>query len=205
MARIVSALLAALLLNANAAQANPETTETIVMVRHGEKPGKGLGQLSCQGLNRALALGGVLARSFGKPDAIFAPDPALKKQDHGVAYDYVRPLATIEPAAIAFGMPVHAGIGVSDLASLQAALDDPSLVNSLVVVAWEHVQIVALVRNLLASNGGAGSVPDWDARDYDGIDVVRITRDGSRIRSVFSRQREGLDGMPIGCPGAATR
>jgi hypothetical protein len=33
---------------------------TIVIVRHGEKPPAGLGQLSCQGLNRALALSQVL-------------------------------------------------------------------------------------------------------------------------------------------------
>ena len=29
--------------------------ETIVMLRHGEKPAGGLGQLSCKGLNRALS------------------------------------------------------------------------------------------------------------------------------------------------------
>jgi hypothetical protein len=49
--------------------------ETIVFVRHGEKPEGGLGQLSCQGLNRALALPSVIADSFGRPEAIFAPNP----------------------------------------------------------------------------------------------------------------------------------
>ena len=185
------------------AQASPATTETIVMVRHGEKPARGLGQLSCQGLNRALALGGVLARSFGRPDAVFAPDPADKKQDRGVSYDYVRPLATIEPAAIAFGLPLRADIGVYDLAALETALGDPALANSVVVVAWEHVQIVALARQLLASHGGTATVPDWDARDYDGIFVVRISRDGATTHSAFSRQREGLDGMPASCPSAS--
>ena len=206
MIRVSSALLlAAQLLDATGAFAGSSSVETIVMVRHGEKPGKGLGQLSCQGLNRALALGGVLARSFGKPDAIFAPDPAVQKQDRGVAYDYVRPLATIEPAAIAFGMPVHAGIGVADIATLQAALDDPRLANGVVLVAWEHAQLVILARHLLAAHGGAGNIPDWDARDYDRIDVIRIIRDGSQSRSAFSRQREGLDGMSVTCPGAAPK
>ncbi len=175
------------------------------MLRHGEKPSNGLGQLSCQGLNRALALGGVLARRFGRPDAIFAPDPSVRKQDHGVAYDYVRPLATIEPSAIAFGLPVNASIGVFDLAALRAALEDPALSGKLVVVAWEHAQIVALARQFVASHGGTASVPDWDAHDYDGIYVVRITRDGSRVGSDFSRQREGLDGMPSACPDAVPR
>jgi hypothetical protein len=32
--------------------------ETIIFIRHGEKPLSGLGQITCQGLNRALALPG---------------------------------------------------------------------------------------------------------------------------------------------------
>jgi hypothetical protein len=31
-----------------------DDVETIVLLRHGEKPEGGLGQLNCQGLNRAL-------------------------------------------------------------------------------------------------------------------------------------------------------
>jgi hypothetical protein len=85
-----------------------DAVETIVLVRHGEKPDKGLGQLDCQGLNRALALPPVIAKTFGRPSAIFAPDPSRQKQDDGVSYDYVRPLATIEPTAIFFGLPVNA-------------------------------------------------------------------------------------------------
>jgi hypothetical protein len=94
------------------ADTNAATTETIVLLRHGEKPPGGLGQLNCRGLNRALALPTVIAKQFGKPDAIFAPDPAETKLDAGQPYDYVRPLATIEPTAIAFGLPVDTSIGV---------------------------------------------------------------------------------------------
>jgi len=52
-----------------------DKTETIVCIRHGEKPPAGLGQLTCQGLNRALRLPQVLLTKYGKPDFIFAPDP----------------------------------------------------------------------------------------------------------------------------------
>src|SRR5277367_623741 len=89
-----------------AAAAQAAVTETIVLVRHGEKPALGLGQLDCQGLNRALALPAVIGKELGEPTAIFAPDPAQSKEDHGQPYNYVRPLATIEPTAIAFGLPV---------------------------------------------------------------------------------------------------
>lgn len=199
MARIPSAAVVALatLVSAGTALAEPALTETIVMIRHGEKPPGGLGQLSCQGLNRALSLGGVLGRMFGRPDAIFAPDPAVQKIDWGKPYDYVRPLATIEPAAIAFGLPVQASIGVPDVASLQHALEAPGLAGALVVVAWEHTEIVALTRLLLAQYGGRpDAVPSWDRRDYDGIYVVRLHRDGSATHADFQRQREGLDGQP---------
>ncbi len=87
-------------------------TQTIVLLRHGEKPALGLGQLNCQGLNRALAIPAVIAKQFGKPDSIFAPDPAQAISENGQSY-YVRPLATIEPTAIAFGLPVDTSIGYS--------------------------------------------------------------------------------------------
>jgi hypothetical protein len=65
--------------------------ETIVFLRHGEKPPGGLGQLTCQGLNRALALPPVLISKFGKADYIFAPDPAGKVTEGGLRqFDYLR-------------------------------------------------------------------------------------------------------------------
>src|ERR1700736_643011 len=84
--------LSAILLTGTAARSD-DAVETIVLVRHGEKPDKGLGQLNCQGLNRALALPPVIAKNFGRPSVIFAPDPSDRKVDDGEPYDYVRPLA----------------------------------------------------------------------------------------------------------------
>jgi hypothetical protein len=43
-----------------------DKVETIVGIRHGEKPLLGLGQLTCKGLNRALALSQVLLEKFGR-------------------------------------------------------------------------------------------------------------------------------------------
>ena len=184
-----------------AALAQPPVNETVVLIRHGEKPPAGLGQLSCQGLNRALALGGVLKQAFGKPDALFAPDPAIRKTDHGTPYDYVRPLATIEPAAIAMGLPVDTSIGFADIAALRTALEAQHLRQALVVVAWEHTELVALARLRLAAHGADPAlVPAWDQGDYDGMDVVRITRDGTKSNATFERRREGLDGQSSSCP-----
>jgi hypothetical protein len=178
-------------------------TETLVFIRHGEKPQAGLGQLSCQGLNRALALPAVIKAGFGKPDAIFAPDPSIRKEDGGTSYDYIRPLATVEPTAIAFGLPVDTSFGYEDIAGLQAALGKPEYRKATVLIAWEHKQITALSRQILGANGGdADQVPKWKGNDFDSISVIRIVRDGDRTTASFERRKEMLDGQSDTCPGA---
>lgn len=171
------------------------------MVRHGEKPENGLGQLTCQGLNRALALPRVIEAKYGRPDAIYAPNPAKQKNDRGIKYDYVRPLATIEPTAVYFGLPVNASIGFKNTDQLIDALVSPRYQNSLVVVAWEHTVVEAVARRIVARYGGdASSVPRWDGADYDSIYVVRIAQhDGSPVVS-FSAAHEGLNDLPTTCP-----
>lgn len=179
-------------------------TQTIVFLRHGEKPEAGLGQLSCQGLNRALALPPVLTRLFGQPAAIFAPDPSKRKEDAGTSYDYVRPLATIEPTAIALGLPVDTSFGYDDIGGLEAALKKPDYRGKLIFVAWEHKQIVDLARELMRDNGGdAKAVPKWHGKDFDSLYVLHITRDGSKPSVTFEKFAEGLDGQPDTCPQPA--
>jgi hypothetical protein len=180
----------------------PDATETIVMVRHGEKPAAGLGQLNCQGLNRALALPAVLEKRFGRPAAIFAPNPSEQKTDGDKLYDYVRPLATIEPAAIAYGMPVNADIGLSKIDALNKALTAPEFRNAYVLVAWEHTMAMNAARALMTQFGAdPNAVPGWKGTDFDSIYIVRIDRFGPTTRARFELGREGLDGQPTNCPG----
>jgi hypothetical protein len=182
--------------------AETAATETVVLIRHGEKPALGLGQLDCRGLNRALALPAVISKAFGKPDAIFAPNPAVAKVDLGHAYDYVRPLATIEPTAIVFGLPVDTSIGFSNIDGLRRTLDAPAHRGTLILVAWEHDSLVKVARALMARNGGdPAKVPEWPSGDFDSIYVVRITRTGVHAAATFEQRREGLDGEPSACLG----
>lgn len=187
----------AVALAASLSQAAADAPERIVFVRHGEKPPLGLGQLDCRGLNRALALPAFFAKTFGKPDAIFAPDPAARKEDRGKLYDYVRPLMTIEPTAIAYGLPVDAHLAFDDVQGLRAALEAPRYAHALVFVAWEHRLIDVVVRDILKAHGADPALaPAWDDADFDGVDVV--TLDGGRAS--FTRLAEGLDGLPEACP-----
>jgi len=175
--------------------------QTIVFTRHAEKPAAGLGMLDCQGLNRALALPGVLAAKYGRPDFIFAPDPGQKTRDHGHDYNYVRPLATIIPAAVRFERPIATPFGLKDIAGLRRELNKPRYHNALVYVAWEHALLVKLARKLVTDAGGdATVVPDWAGTDFDGLYVVRISRDGVRSSAAFVRDTQGLDRRPTSCP-----
>jgi hypothetical protein len=176
-------------------------TETIVIMRHGEKPAGGYGQLTCQGLNRAMALPRVLGKLFGKPDAIFAPDPARAVDDPAGRFDYVRPLATIEPTAVAFGKPIVADLGFDDVSGLATRLQEPLYRSSMVFVAWEHVKGEALARLLMTTNGGdGGAVPRWTHADYDSLYVVKLVQSGGARKASFALMHEGLDGQPTTCP-----
>ncbi|MGI4859011.1 MAG: histidine phosphatase family protein [Janthinobacterium lividum] len=175
---------------------------TLILVRHGEKPARGLGQLSCQGLNRALALPYVIEARYGRPDLIVAPNPARQKHDLGIAYDYVRPLATVEPTAIYFGLPVSSALGFAEVDELRAMLLAPAYRRSTILVAGEHRIIETLARRLVVDAGGAASsVPRWDSADYDSIYTLRIVRRAGRVDVMFNVSREGLDGRATRCPG----
>jgi hypothetical protein len=200
---LVVAIIAFLVLMACGFEARSDAgIETIVLLRHGEKPPKGLGQLDCKGLNRALALPPVIAKIFGPPNAIFAPDPSHKLLDlPGGRYDYVRPLATIEPTAIFFGLPVNASVGWDDILGLQRALDEPGYHNAIVLVAWEHKTIENIARMLLITHRGDPTlVPIWHGEDFDSLYVIRIARTGNAVKATFAQEHEGLDGQPTACP-----
>ncbi len=83
------------------------SVETLVFFRHGEKPETEIGLLNCQGFNRALKLPKVLTKKFGRPDYLFAPAPSKDTKKYGLFHAYTRPLATIEPTAIALSMPIN--------------------------------------------------------------------------------------------------
>jgi hypothetical protein len=187
----------------NSAAKAANNLETLVFVRHGEKPATGLGQLSCKGLNRALALPAVIAAKYGRPDAIYAPDPGEQKNDGGKPYYYVRPLATVEPTAIQFGLPIETPYGYSQIDKLGDALIDPKWRDRTVLVGWEHREIEELVRQIVVAHGGnATDVPKWKSADFDSIYVLRIDWSGATPRVRFSHEHEGLDGRPDDCPCA---
>jgi len=181
--------------------------ETIVLIRHGEKPAGGLGQLSCKGLNRSLALPSLLISRYGKPDYIYAPNPNMKMNDGHILpiYAYLRPVATIEPTAIRLGMPVNTDIGYTQIARLQRELLQPSYAHSLIFVAWEHFYLREFAIQMLESYGShAEQVPDWPTSEYETIYVFHVTRTGRNgaPHVTLEIQREDLaETLKDACPG----
>ncbi|HZD47907.1 MAG TPA: hypothetical protein VE178_04110 [Silvibacterium sp.] len=178
--------------------------ETIVAIRHAEKPPTSLGQLTCKGLNRALALPKVLIPRYGKPDRIYAPDPGTHVGQLGnLSYSYVRPLMTIEPTAIQLGMPVNALIGFKNVGQLRRALLAPENANSVIYLAWEHNYLNEFAKRMLKTYGkDPSAVPDWPNEEYDRIYVFRIKAVNGKKELTFSVDKQGLnDSLSDKCPG----
>ena len=176
----------------------PET-ETLVFFRHGEKPSGGYGQLTCQGLNRAMALPGVLTSRYGSAQYAFAPNPTTEVPDAAGTFYYVRPIATIEPTAIRLGLPLNTAYGYTEIDKLQAELTSATYASSTVFVAWEHQYLQQAVQNIMNSYGSGVTVPAWGSTDFDSLYVVRITRSGGTATAQFSHEYEGLNGLSTSC------
>jgi len=192
-------LVALCVLFVDAAPARAE--QTIVFLRHGEKPVGGYGQLTCQGFNRAMALPSVLLTKFGTPDYLYAPNPADKIPDAAGSFYYDRPLATLEPLAVKLTKDIWSKYAYTNISSLQSSLIKASRDNTTTFVAWEHIYLQKAVQNIMNQYGGGVTVPAWASTDYDSLYIVRLTyRSDGTIVATFEQDREGLDGQPTSCP-----
>ncbi|NNM51210.1 MAG: hypothetical protein HKM02_03150 [Pseudomonadales bacterium] len=171
----------------------------IVFIRHAEKPALGRGQLNCQGLQRALALPPVLLKQRGQPTQMMAPNPGIYKKDHGVAYAYIRPLATLEPSAIRFGLPIDTHLGYADSQALAQQLNNsPDL--SVIWVAWEHHLLVDTERELMAMWKQPINIADWPDLEFDRIDIIDVQRNLTGIHVSYHQEHEHLNNLPTTCP-----
>lgn len=121
-----------------------------------------------------MALAPLLLSRYGKPEAIYAPNPALQKMDSASPHAYVQPLAA-------------------------RILSSPKGTQ---IVAWEHHWGESLARLLLSRLGGNPSeVPRWEDADFDSIFVIRSKESGTDSKRVaFNHEQGGLNGLPEICP-----
>ncbi|BCX69493.1 MULTISPECIES: histidine phosphatase family protein [Pseudomonas] len=203
------ALLAAgalfMLLEARESRAQPaDGTQTLVFLRHAEKPAGGLGQLNCQGLNRAIDLATLLPEKFGKADYVFAANPTRNVEEGELnnSYSYIRPLMTISPSAIKLGLPVNINFSANDTSDLAEELLHDKYHNSVIYTAWSHGYLPELINKVAGDAVGEKQTitEDWESNDYDSLYVLTLTWHNGKASLQSHTYKQGLNNGPETCP-----
>ncbi|KYC23746.1 hypothetical protein [Pseudomonas sp. ABFPK] len=201
----LAAIAVPLALEAVESRAQPvDGTQTLVFLRHAEKPGEGLGQLNCQGLNRALDLATVLPERFGKADYVFAANPSrhVEEGSKDQSYSYIRPLMTITPSAIRLGLPVNIDYGANDTDALAEELLRDKYRNATLYTAWSHGYLPDLINAVAGKALGEERVitEDWSGDDFDTLYVLTLTWHDGKASLLSRNVRQGLNDGAHSCP-----
>ncbi|KXK67368.1 GTP-binding protein [Pseudomonas monteilii] len=201
----LAAIAVPLALEAVESRAQPvDGTQTLVFLRHAEKPGEGLGQLNCQGLNRALDLATLLPERFGKADYVFAANPSrhVEEGSKDQSYSYIRPLMTISPSAIRLGLPVNIDYGANDTDALAEELLRDKYRNATVYTAWSHGYLPDLINAVAGKALGEKRVitEDWSGDDFDTLYVLTLTWHDGKASLLSRNVRQGLNDGAHSCP-----
>ena len=179
-------------------------TQTLVFLRHAEKPGEGLGQLNCQGLNRALDLATLLPERFGKADYVFAANPSRQVEEgrDDQRYSYIRPLMTIAPSAIRLGLPVNIDYAANDTDDLAEELVRDKYRNATVYTAWSHGYLPDLINAVAGKALGEKRIiiEDWKGDDFDTLYVLTLNWRDGKAHLLSRNVRQGLDHGAQSCP-----
>lgn len=179
-------------------------TQTLVFLRHAEKPGEGLGQLNCQGLNRALDLATLLPEKFGAADYVFAANPSREVEEgsNDDAYSYIRPLMTISPSAIKLGLPVNIDFGANDTGDLAEELLQDKYRNATVYTAWSHGYLPELINAVAGKALGEKRTitDDWSGDDFDSMYVLTLTWHDGKASLLSRNYKQGLNNGDHACP-----
>ena len=183
---------------------NLDGVQTLVFLRHAEKPADGLGQLTCQGLNRAIDLATVLPQKYGNADYVFAANPSRQVEEgaNDDAYSYVRPLMTINPSAIKLGLPVNLEFSANDTRALANELTNEKYRNATIYTAWSNGYLPELI-NRVASKALGKSVTlskDWPGSDFDSLYVLTLTWRDGEVTLLSRVDKQGLNNGAKACP-----
>jgi hypothetical protein len=200
---VVSGLV--LSLESSVSRAQPvDGVQTLVFLRHAEKPAGGLGQLNCQGLNRAIDLATLLPEKFGKADYVFAANPTRNVEEGELdnSYSYIRPLMTISPSAIKLGLPVNIEYSANDTSDLADELLDDKYHNATIYTAWSHGYLPDLINEVAGEALGKRHTitDDWASSDFDSLYVLTLTWHNGKASLTSQSYKQGLDNGRETCP-----
>jgi hypothetical protein len=137
---------------------------TVLIIRHGEKPGDPSSDsatdgtdLSTRGYERAASLAIYVPATFGKPDFLFATQASKHSN---------RPVETITPLAHALGLPIDDKHADDDYAKVASdVLTHSKYAGKLVLICWHHGKIPALTTAL----GGVPPMAKWPGAVFDRV------------------------------------
>ncbi|WDG53987.1 histidine phosphatase family protein [Pseudomonas chlororaphis] len=192
-------------LESSESRAQPvDGTQTLVFLRHAEKPPGGLGQLNCQGLNRAIDLASLLPEKFGKANYVFAANPTRNVEEGELdnSYSYIRPLMTISPSAIKLGLPVNIEFSANDTSELADELLHDRYHNSIIYTAWSHGYLPELINKVAREAVGEKRTitDDWASNDFDSLYVLTLTWHNGKATLDSRSYKQGLDNGEENCP-----
>lgn len=163
----------------------------VVIIRHGEKPADGA-NLSCAGLNRALALPAVLDQLLpAPPSATYVPIIGTNDDSTSQA----RMFQTITPYAVRHNLCINSDYAVGNAAGLAQELRRQ---RGTALVVWEHNAIPEIARQL-----GLAEELEWPDEDFDSLWVIDFSGGGAKgkaKRPVLVRHQQGIRPAAT-CPG----
>ena len=163
----------------------------VVIIRHGEKPADG-DNLSCAGLNRALALPTVLNRLLPvPPNYTYVPLIGTGGRQTSTA----RMFQTITPYAVQHNLCINSNYDVADTAGVAKELRRK---RGTVLLVWEHDNIPKIAKHL-----GIKGLLEWPDADFDSIWTISFSGGGTKgkaKRPVLTRSQEVIKPSAT-CPG----
>ena len=163
----------------------------VVLIRHGEKPASG-DNLSCAGLNRALALPAVLNKLLPvPPNYTFVPLIGTDGKDT----TSIRMLQTVTPYAVQHNLTINSDYEADNTKGVAKKL---RRCRGTVLVVWEHVNIIKIAKKL-----GIKAPPDWPDTDFDSIWTIRFAGGGAKGKArhpTLTRSKAHIQPAAT-CPG----
>ena len=156
----------------------------VVIIRHGEKPAEG-DNLSCAGLNRALALPAVLDRFLPTPPA-YTYVPIIGTNDDSTSQ--ARMFQTVTPYAVRHNLCVNSDYAVDNAAGLAHELRRQ---RGTALVVWEHKAISEITKAL-----GLKEELEWPDEDFDSIWLIEFSGGGAKgkaKRPTLTRHRQHIE------------
>ena len=163
----------------------------VVLIRHGEKPAEG-DNLSCAGLNRALALPAVLDQLLPtSPAATYVPIIGTNDDSTSQA----RMFQTVTPYAVRHNLCVNSDYAVENAAGLARELRRQ---RGAALVVWEHNALPKIAKKL-----GLKEKLEWPDEDFDSIWLIEFSGGGAKGKAKcpkLTRLRQHI-GPAATCPG----